>query len=63
MVVVIWAVARTGTVLINNPTIDSERASSVGRVEIVVPNTTSRRPVTPISNCAKPACSTVFSVV
>ena len=56
-------VARTGTVLINSPTIDSAPATSVGRPETAAPKTTSRWPVSHISTCAKAPCSTVLTVV
>ena len=56
-------VARTGTVLINNPTIESAPATSVGRPDTVVPNTTSCWPVNWHNNCANPACNTVLTVV
>ncbi len=55
--------ARTGTVLISSPTIDSEPTTSAGRPETAVPKATSRCPVSHISNCAQAACSTVLTVV
>ena len=51
-------VARTGTVLINSPTIDSAPARSAGRPETAVPNTTSCCPVSWHSSCAKAPCTT-----
>ena len=56
-------VARTGTVLINSPTIESAPATSAGRPETAAPKTTSCWPVSEVSSCAKPACSTVLTVV
>ena len=55
--------ARTGTVLISRPTIESAPATSAGRPETAVPNTTSCWPVSSISTCAHAACSTVLTVV
>ena len=63
MVVDAVVFARTGTVLINRPTIDSEPDTSGGRPETAVPNATSRWPVSRISSCAHAACSTVLTVV
>ena len=45
MVVAAVMVARTGTVLINRPTIDSAPATSAGRPETAVPKATSCWPV------------------
>ncbi len=45
MVVAEVRVARTGTVLINSPTIVSAPGTSAGRPETVVPKATSLRPV------------------
>ena len=56
-------VARTGTVLINRPTIDSAPATSAGRPETAAPKATSCWPVSDISSCAQAACSTVLTVV
>ncbi|GBE68126.1 hypothetical protein MFM001_45880 [Mycobacterium sp. MFM001] len=56
-------VARTGTVLIKRPTIDSAPATSGGRPETADPKTTSCWPVNPISTRAKAPCSTVLTVV
>ena len=55
--------ARTGTVLINRPTIDSAPATSAGRPETAVPKATSCWPVSHISSCAQAPCSTVLTVV
>ena len=55
--------ARTGTVLINRPTIDSAPTKSAGRPETAVPKATSWWPVSHISSCAQAACSTVLTVV
>ena len=63
MVVAGVMVARTGTVLIIRPTIDSAPATSVGRPETAAPKTTSRRPVIDINTCAQAPCSTVLTVV
>ncbi|CAM3224421.1 hypothetical protein MYSI104531_24565 [Mycobacterium simiae] len=41
MVVAVVMVARTGTVLMSRPTIDSAPASSTGRPDTAVPNATS----------------------
>ncbi|CAM4474803.1 hypothetical protein MYBA111488_24595 [Mycobacterium basiliense] len=54
--------ARTGSVLINRPTIDSAPASSAGRPETVVPNATSWWPVNQATICAQAACNTVLRV-
>ncbi len=62
-VVVAVARARTGTVLMSRPTIESDPASSAGRPETAVPNATSCCPVTTMSSCAQAACSTVLIVV
>ncbi|SHV14033.1 Uncharacterised protein [Mycobacteroides abscessus subsp. abscessus] len=43
-------VARTGTVLINRPTIDSAPTRSVGLPDTAVPNATSVWPVSHISS-------------
>ena len=64
MVVVVGVmVARTGTVLINRPTIESAPTTSAGRPETTVPKATSCWPVSHISSCAKAPCSTVLTVV
>ena len=63
VVVAAVMVARTGTVLINSPTIDSAPATSAGRPETAVPKTTSCWPVSQHSSCAKAPCSTVLTVV
>ena len=55
--------ARTGTVLINRPTIESAPGTSAGRSETTAPKATSCWPVSPISSCAQAACSTVLTVV
>ena len=55
--------ARTGTVLMNRPTIESAPATSAGRPETVVPKATSWWPVSHISSRAKAPCSTVLTVV
>ena len=55
--------ARTGTVLINSPTIDSAPANSAGRPETAVPKATSCWPVSQHSSCAKAPCNTVLTVV
>ena len=47
--------ARTGTVLINRPTIESTPATSAGRPETTAPKATSRWPVSHISSCAQAA--------
>ena len=52
MVVVVLMFARTGTVLISKPTIDSAPTTSGGLPETVVPKTTSWRPVSPHNSCA-----------
>src|SRR5271156_7167881 len=56
-------VARTGTVLISRPTIDSAPANSADRPETATPKATSWWPVSHISTCAQAACSTVLTVV
>ena len=63
VVVAAVMVARTGTVLINRPTIDSAPTTSAGRPETAVPKATSCWPVSHISSCAQAACSTVLTVV
>ncbi len=63
MVVAGVMVARTGTVLINRPTIDSAPATSAGRPETAAPKATSCWPVSHISSCAHTPCSTVLTVV
>ncbi len=63
MVVAAAMLARTGTVLINKPTMASAPASSVGRPETAVPKATSCWPVSHVSNCAHAPCSTVLTVV
>ena len=55
--------ARTGTVLINRPTIDSAPATSAGRPETAAPKATSCWPVSQHSSCAQAPCSTVLTVV
>ena len=55
--------ARTGTVLISNPTIESAPNTSAGRPETVVPKATSRWPVIAISSWTKAPCNTVLTVV
>jgi len=55
--------ARTGTVLISRPTIDSAPGTSVGRPETAVPKATSSWPVSHISSWAQPTCNTVLTVV
>ena len=44
--------ARTGTVVISRPTIESTPATSAGRPETTAPKATSRCPVSHISSCA-----------
>ena len=63
VVVAALVFARTGTVLINRPTIESAPATSAGLPETAVPKTTSCWPVSHISSCAKAPCSTVLTVV
>ena len=63
MVVAAEMRARTGTVLINNPTIASAPATSGGLPETVVPKATSWRPVSTHSSCANAACNTMLTVV
>src|ERR1700722_5421520 len=63
MVVAALMLARTGTVLINNPTIESAPATSAGRPDTAVPNATSWRPVNQHNSCAQAACNTVLTVV
>ena len=55
--------ARTGTVLINRPTIDSAPTTSAGRPETTVPKATSCWPVSEVSSNAQAPCSTVLTVV
>ena len=55
--------ARTGTVLINRPTIDSAPTTSAGRPETTVPKATSWWPVSEVSSNAQAPCSTVLTVV
>ncbi|SON64082.1 hypothetical protein MSIMFI_05614 [Mycobacterium simulans] len=55
--------ARTATVLINKPTIDSTPVRSGGRSATTAPNTTSCWPVSQFSARAHAACSTVLIVV
>ncbi|GAB4652992.1 hypothetical protein MOKP58_42510 [Mycobacterium avium subsp. hominissuis] len=55
--------ARTGTVLINKPTMASAPGSSVGRPETAVPKATSCWPVSQVSSCAQAPCRTVLTVV
>ncbi len=55
--------ARTGTVLISRPTIDSAPGTSVGRPDTAVPKATSSWPVSHISSWAQPTCNTVLTVV
>ena len=54
--------SRSGSVLMNSPTIRSTPASSAGRPATVTPNTTSSRPVSRPSSTPEAACSNVFSV-
>ncbi|SOK27434.1 hypothetical protein MSIMFB_05691 [Mycobacterium simulans] len=61
--VVAVRVARTGTVFMKRPTIDSTPANSAGRPATVIPNTTSCWPVNQFSRHAQPACRTVLTVV
>ena len=63
MVVAAVMFARTGTVLINRPTIDSAPATSAGRPETAVPKATSWWPVSQHSSCAQAPCSTMLTVV
>ena len=56
-------VARTGTVLMNRPTIESAPTTSAGRPETTEPKATSCWPVSDISSCAQAPCSTVLTVV
>ncbi|BBZ39895.1 hypothetical protein MCNS_29580 [Mycobacterium conspicuum] len=56
-------VARTGTVLMKSPTIDSAPVSSGGLPETAVPKTTSCWPVSQHNTCANAPCSTVLTVV
>src|ERR1700692_4992994 len=63
MVVAAEMLARTGTVLINNPTIDSAPATSAARPATAVPKATSWRPVNQHNSCAQAACNTVLTVV
>ena len=63
MVVAAVMFARTGTVLINRPTIESAPATSAGRPETTAPKATSWWPVSHISSCAQAPCSTVLTVV
>ena len=53
---------RSGSVLMNSPTIRSMPAISGGRPATVTPNTTSSRPVSRPSSIAHAACRIVFSV-
>ncbi|SKV74201.1 Uncharacterised protein [Mycobacteroides abscessus subsp. massiliense] len=55
--------ARTGTVLISKPTIDSAPATSIGRPDTTVPKATSCWPVNAVSSSAQAPCSTVLTVV
>ena len=63
MVVVAAMRARTGTVLMNRPTIDSAPGTSSGLPDTVVPKATSYRPVSQVSSWAQAACSAVLMVV
>ncbi|PQM44793.1 hypothetical protein C1Y40_05045 [Mycobacterium talmoniae] len=63
MLVVGAICARTGTVLINSPTMVSAPGTSAGRPETVTPKVTSGRPVSEHSSCAYAACKTVLTVV
>ncbi len=63
MVVAGVMVARTGTVLISRPTIDSAPVTSADRPETATPKATSWWPVSHISSCAQAPCSTVLTVV
>ncbi|BBZ44469.1 hypothetical protein MPRM_17500 [Mycobacterium parmense] len=63
MVVAASTRARTGTVLMNSPTIESAPSTSGGLPDTVVPKATSCRPVNHVSSCAQAACSTVLTVV
>ena len=63
MVVAAVMVARTGTVLINRPTIESAPATSAGRPETVVPKATSCWPVNQHNSCPQAPCSTMLTVV
>ncbi|SKU82625.1 Uncharacterised protein [Mycobacteroides abscessus subsp. abscessus] len=56
-------VARTGTVLISKPTIDSAPSTSAGRPETVVPNATSPCPHNELSSNAHAPCNTTLTVV
>ena len=53
---------RSGSVLMNSPTMCSTPASSAGRPATVTPNTTSSRPVNRPSRMPHAVCITVFSV-
>ncbi|SKT90147.1 Uncharacterised protein [Mycobacteroides abscessus subsp. abscessus] len=55
--------ARTGTVLISRPTIDSAPGTSAGRPETTEPKTTSCCPVSEVSSSAHAPCNTVLTVV
>src|SRR5271167_4593326 len=63
MVVSAVNVARTGTVLISRPTIDSAPTTSAGRPDTAVPKATSWRPVNQHNIWAQAACNTVLTVV
>ena len=54
--------SRSGSVLMNSPTMCSTPASSAGRPATVTPNTTSSRPLSRPSRMPQAACITVFSV-
>ena len=54
--------SRSGSVLMNSPTIRSAPASSAGRPATVTPNTTSSRPVSRPSSTPNAVCISVFSV-
>ncbi|KLL96097.1 hypothetical protein NJ76_19260 [Rhodococcus sp. IITR03] len=55
-------VMRTGTVLMNNPTIASMPGICGGRPETVAPNTTSVRPVSAPSTTPQAVCTRVLTV-
>ena len=63
MVVAAVMFARTGTVFINRPTIESAPATSAGLPETTAPNATSWWPVSQHNSCAQAPCSTVLTVV
>ena len=53
---------RTGTVVMNSPTIDSTPASSAGRPDTVIPKTTSALPVYRLSSNPHAPCRIVLTV-